>query len=1449
MTTATYKVAIADGKTMTDVQELSTSGQPVRIKAVANGKYVLAEGDKGIAPANVTVKRVGKDLHVTLEGGNPDQPQLIIEGFYDAQGQLVGMAEDGSFHEYVAADAVQDHSSAFLIEGVPAPQVLGVESVSSMSGMSGMSGVGGLAGGVFGTGIGLLGAGLIGLAAVGLAGAAVAAGNDDDKKHDDAPATTPPPAPVVGDNAGTDSGSLVNGGITDDTTPTFSGEGTPGNTIIIKDGDKVIGETIIGEDGKWTFTPEPLDGGSHEIVFVERNRDGIEGPPSPGFEFIIDVQAPAQSVINSVQDDAGVPGPIAQNGRTNDTTPTLSGQAEPGSRVEIFANGEKIGEAPVGADGTWSFTPSPLDDDSYSFTVVAVDAAGNRGLPSDPFVFTIDTNVPGTPGENGAGGIGQVIDDAGNEIPAGSSTNDTTPTFTGSGQTPGSTVKLRDNGVVIGEAIVDENGNWSVTPDEPLSNENHEIDMTITDPIGNESLPSEPYVIVVDTIAPGTPGQDGNGGIDTVRNDLNPATIDIGNGESTNDTTPTIVGSNQKPGDKVTIYNGSDIIGTAIVQADGTWSITPAMALTADTYSFTMTVTDLAGNVSPPSLPYVVTIDTTIPGTPGEGGNPAIGQVVNDDGDVIPAGTSTNDTTPTFSGSGQTPGETVTLYDGIEVIGSVVVADDGSWAITPDTPLSNADHDVTMTVTDPAGNESAKSDPFVITVDTIVPATPGEGGIGGFDVVNDNGSAHTPIGNGDSTNDNTPLFSGSDQQPDDIIKLYRNGAIAGSAIVQADGTWSFTPDPLLTDGTYSFTMTVTDQAGNESAHSDPYVFTVDIVAPVKPGDDGTGGIDQVIDNVNPGGVEEDLVSGDSTNDSTPTLKGGSQLPGATITIRNGIEIIGTAVVDDMGNWEIIPLTPLQDATYNLTMTVTDEAGNESVESDPFVVTVDTVATGITIDSMGKDGGSSSTDFITNDGSAGRLIQGTTSQALVAGEKVQVSLDNGVTWVDALVNGDTWSYLDTGAHSSDWTVQARVTDIAGNIGTANQDIQLDTAAPTAPSSFVFNGPVVTVNFDGTGLNVGSTVEVVVGNERFAVQLTQAQIDAGSVDVTTNANAAMTTTQAMIVDTAGNVSQYLVPGVSVVDFESVPVQRVAANGEVDFGAFVLNWGGAVIGTKPVGVLAQGTDYWGYITPSRGIGVILDDGVANPRITLATGTEASAMSFRAGHNSDPITVRFYDSSNNLVHSIAMTQGLQEVNFQLPDGKTFTSVEFDGTASDWLWLDDFQFSNGTYEHVDAPADQQIAGTGGYYGDDAANNFSLDTTAFLNNVNSVISGGASNDTLALTGAGQVLDLTNIAGKLESVEIIDITGTGNNTLTLSLEDVLEQGQTSLFTNDDTVQMMIKGNTGDTVNLNDQLSGIDAPGDWAASGAVEVSGVTYNVFKHDSLDAQLLVQDGVTTNLV
>lgn len=47
------------------------STSPAKIKAVPGARYVLKEADSDVSPENVTVRRVGDDLQVMLEGRTP----------------------------------------------------------------------------------------------------------------------------------------------------------------------------------------------------------------------------------------------------------------------------------------------------------------------------------------------------------------------------------------------------------------------------------------------------------------------------------------------------------------------------------------------------------------------------------------------------------------------------------------------------------------------------------------------------------------------------------------------------------------------------------------------------------------------------------------------------------------------------------------------------------------------------------------------------------------------------------------------------------------------------------------------------------------------------------------------------------------------------------------------------------------------------------------------------------------------------------------------------------------------------------------------------------------------------------------------------------------------------------------------------------------------------------
>jgi hypothetical protein len=103
-----------------------------------------------------------------------------------------------------------------------------------------------------------------------------------------------------------------------------------------------------------------------------------------------------------------------------------------------------------------------------------------------------------------------------------------------------------------------------------------------------------------------------------------------------------------------------------------------------------------------------------------------------------------------------------------------------------------------------------------------------------------------------------------------------------------------------------------------------------------------------------------------------------------------------------------------------------------------------------------------------------------------------------------------------------------------------------------------------------------------------------------------------------------------------------------------------------------------------------------------------------------------------------------------------------------------------------------------------------------------VADGGTGADTLALDGAGLHLDLTALAdSRTRSIERIDINGTGNNTLTLSILDVLN-------ISDSSNELLVLGEVGDVVNQGTGWMAASTGGT-NGNGTSTIDGETYQIY--------------------
>ena len=313
--------------------------------------------------------------------------------------------------------------------------------------------------------------------------------------------------------------------------------------------------------------------------------------PSPG-----PAPAPADTTPPSAPvakvDVASDSGTSSTDGLTKIATPTISGTAEAGATVTVsYTDASDVVQTlttTAASDGSWHVDlASALKEGANTVTVTATDAAGNVSSATS-VVVTLDTIAPT--------GLVAHLDTATDSGASHSDgiTNNIHPTLSGTG-TAGDmiTVSYTDSGAAAATAtaVVDRNGNWTVSPTSVSQNATTAFSVTETDAAGNVSTPVAVNV-TVDTTAPAAP---------VAHLDASTDTGVAGDGRTTS-LQPVISGTGAA-GDQiaVTFTDAASQSHTlaATVAGNGTWSVAAAnnILTNADTV-FSATETDTAGNVS-----------------------------------------------------------------------------------------------------------------------------------------------------------------------------------------------------------------------------------------------------------------------------------------------------------------------------------------------------------------------------------------------------------------------------------------------------------------------------------------------------------------------------------------------------------------------------------------------------------------------------------------------------------------------------------------------------------------------------------------------------------------------------------------------------------------------------------------------------------------------------------
>jgi len=571
------------------------------------------------------------------------------------------------------------------------------------------------------------------------------------------PAPAPAPAPELApaqpampnlvDNTGSITGEIKPGAVTDEVRPDFSGVGEKGSTIIISDKGEEIGRSIVGEDGTWVWRPDKdLEEGKHVITVVERDLAGNESDESPALDFEVDTSKVIVAITGFKDDVGEIQGVVNVRGadgiwRTDDATPTLFGLSIPNAVVQVTYMSEDgqvhiFGQTVTDEHGHWSVPAEhELAEGRHTFTAEVKNPAGSMERVSVDLV--IDKSAPDVR-------LTKMVNDEGAQplpIADGGITNDTTPSLSGTTEAH-ARVRIYEGDRVIGDVRADAHGNWNATLP-PLSEGKHEISITATDDVGNESDPIT-RTITVDTEKPIASAA------------LTAITEDTGVSDSdfiTSDNTLIYSFTSDRPlGEDESIWMRIKSAETGKVVSDwrqahlkdGIWQIDDENNPRPDgRYEIETVVRDKAGNEGALTKSEI-TIAGDHPDSKGISITNYHDHVGKEQGD-FGSNTTTDDRRPTLNGVIDTPlsvGEYIMVtmrVNGVEkTFGPATISSDGkSWSLDVSDLEQGGSHHFTAKIVDVAGNESAPSHDFIIDVGLTINI------------------------DGQTTSDTTPLLTGS----------------------------------------------------------------------------------------------------------------------------------------------------------------------------------------------------------------------------------------------------------------------------------------------------------------------------------------------------------------------------------------------------------------------------------------------------------------------------------------------------------------------------------------------------------------------------------------------------------------------------------------------------------------------------------------------------------------
>ncbi|GEM_PF-1593445 len=634
------------------------------------------------------------------------------------------------------------------------------------------------------------------------------------------------------------------------------------------------------------------------------------------------------------------------------TAMTLTGTAEPGATVRLFANDKQLSETVAEPDGKWSLPLPPLTAGDYTLKLRAFAADGTQLAESAPVRVTVVAPSPTatvptpTPPPPTATPTPTVVPltlpglTEGSQLPAGLPSE-----WTGIAL-PGAKIQIYDGDKLLGETTAGPDGKWRlVLPG--LTAGPHSLSARIVAPDGTVLAASVPVTVMAvsatatpqptvtatatATVSP-TPTP-------TATATLSPTATATATPSPTITPTPTVtpvptatlvpgaeaitlpegmpisLSGTAGPNTKLRIYDGETLIGEVVTDADGVWRLTlPSLA--PGLHILTARIYDEAGRLVSMSTPLYLTIEPrAAPGTPVAVPSPMAVTTVQPAATAAPAEITAPEpdaqlpaTAPGLLEGKAEPGATVRVYLGDKLIAEIVADADGVWRVLLPV-LTEGKQTLTARSILPDGTEQL--DAAVLTV-TVVP---GPAALA---------APQTPVAGAPTLSlpagpiqSSQPVLSGM-AAPRSTVRIYVGDVLLGEAQADARGRWYFVPPIALAVGKHILRVASVGPDGKDTASS---IYEVVIAA-------GATGL-------------KPLTFTPSTG-KAPSPIGilqGVVPPDTLVNVYEGNTLLAKVLADARGQWQY-PLparTPKGRHTYRIVVSTRD--GVTLYQSEIIAVTV------------------------------------------------------------------------------------------------------------------------------------------------------------------------------------------------------------------------------------------------------------------------------------------------------------------------------------------------------------------------------------------------------------------------------------------------------------------------------------------------------------------------------